>query len=532
VREELPAEQHLEQITLSRAPKDPVELTEAVVLLHPGDEVGIAKEPLAAGTMLRREGTVVRVSQLIPAGHKVAIRAVPRGEPVHRYGQIIGVATRPIDPGEHVHSHNLAVQDFDRDYAFCQDYAPVELVPDCARRTFQGFRRADGRAGTRNYVAVLASVNCSSSATVAIARRFERPGALAGFPNVDGVIGLPHKGGCGAHIGSDSVHQLQRTLAGNVHHPNVAGYVILSLGCEVNQPADLIEYTELGEDAPLVITIQEDGGYAQTVERGIEAVEQLLPLANRAEREPIPASEIVLALQCGGSDSWSGVTANPGLGRAADLLVRQGGTAVLGETTEIYGAEHLLTRRARSPEVAQKLVELIRWWEAYTAYWGASIDNNPAPGNKAGGLTTIFEKSLGAVAKAGSTPLNQVVGYGERVTERGFVHMDTPGYDPVSVTGQVAGGCNVVAFTTGRGSAFGYKPAPSIKIATNSSLYVRQEPDMDIDAGKLLDGVTLDELGEEIFEEVLAVASGKRTKSELAGIGVEEFNPWILGATL
>jgi altronate hydrolase len=308
--------------------------------------------------------------------------------------------------------------------------------------------------------------------------------------------------------------------------------VILSLGCEVNQPTDMIDATELKGDAPLVITIQQDGGFLKTVERGIQAVKEILPEANKATREPVPASELMVALQCGGSDGWSGVTANPGLGKAADLIVQQGGTVVLGETTEVYGAEHLLTRRAKSPEVAQKLIDMIHWWEQYTAYFGGTIDNNPAPGNKLGGLTTIYEKSLGAAAKAGSTPMNQVVGYGERVTERGFVHMDTPGYDPVSVTGQVAGGCNVVTFTTGRGSAFGFKPAPSLKVATNSELYGRQEPDMDINAGRVLDGVSLDQLGQEIFEEILAVASGKPTKSEAAGVGQEEFNPWILGAML
>ncbi len=524
---------HGGSISFSRAPKDPVALDEAAVLLHPEDDVAIAKAQLAPGTVLMlSEGIGVRVKQAIPSGHKVALRAVPAGQPVRRYGQVIGAAIRAVEPGEHVHSHNLAIEDVGRDYGFCEEWEPVEPVPEPLRSSFLGFRRPDGRVGTRNYVAVLASVNCSSSATVAVVDQIERSGVLVDYPNVDGVIGLPHKGGCGAHIGSEALQQLQRTLAGTVHHPNVAGYVILSLGCEVNQPADMIAATDLGEDAPLVITIQEDGGFAKTVEHGVEAVLRLLPSANRVEREPVPASELVLALQCGGSDGWSGVTANPGLGKACDLLVRQGGTVVLGETTEIYGAEHLLTRRACSPDVGARLVERIRWWERYTATWGASIDNNPTPGNKAGGLTTIYEKSLGAVAKAGSTPLNQVVGYAERVTERGLVHMDTPGYDPVSVTGQVAGGCNVVAFTTGRGSAFGFKPAPSLKIATNSDLYARQQPDMDIDAGKVLAGVSLDELGEEIFEEILAVASGKRTKSELAGVGAEEFNPWILGATL
>jgi altronate hydrolase len=354
--------------------------------------VAIAKHQLAPGTVLRHsEATDVRVAQAIPSGHKVALRAVPAGQPVRRYGQIIGFASRAIEPGEHVHSHNLAVADFGRDYAFCDEWEPVELVPEPQRRSFLGYRRSDGRIGTRNYVAVLASVNCSSSATVAVVDHIERSGALADYPNVDGVIGFPHKGGCGAHIGSEALRQLQRTLAGIVHHPNVAGYVILSLGCEVNQPTDMIAATELREDAPLVITIQEDGGFAETVERGIEAVRRLLPLANQARRERVPASELMVALQCGGSDGWSGVTANPGLGKACDLLVRQGGTVVLGETPEIYGAEHLLTRRARSPEVGGRLVDAIRWWERYTAAWGASIDNNPAPGNKAGGHDDLRE---------------------------------------------------------------------------------------------------------------------------------------------
>jgi altronate hydrolase len=521
---------------ISRAPQGPVDLNDVAALLNPNDDVAIAKQPLVPGTVLRlADGSNLRVSQMIAPGHKVALRPVGFDEPVRRYGQIIGYATREIAPGQHVHTQNLSIREqgsLRLDYAFCEDYKPVELVPEAERRTFMGFKRADGRVGTRNYVAILASVNCASSATAAVADYFRQPGVMDDYPNVDGVIALPHKGGCGAHIGSRDLYVFQRTLAGIVHHPNVAGYVILSLGCEVNQPTDMIDVTDLKDDQPLVITIQQDGGFLKTVERGIEAVKAILPRANEARRDPAPASELMVALQCGGSDGWSGVTANPGLGKAADMIVKQGGTVVLGETTEVYGAEHLLTRRAKSPEVAQKLIDAIHWWEQYTAYFGGTIDNNPAPGNKLGGLTTIYEKSLGAAAKAGSTPMNQVVGYGERVTERGFVHMDTPGYDPVSVTGQVAGGCNVVTFTTGRGSAFGFKPAPSIKIATNSELYARQEPDMDINAGKVLDGVTLDELGGEIFEEILAVASGRRTKSELAGVGQEEFNPWILGATL
>ncbi|MGD9711271.1 MAG: UxaA family hydrolase [Thermomicrobiales bacterium] len=518
---------------MARAPKDPVAFTELTVLLEPADDVAIAKHPLLPGTqLLMPDGSVIRVSQMVPPGHKVAVRDVPVDGQVMRYGQLIGFASKDIRKGQHVHTQNLYIKEFEKDYAFCEGYAPVELVPDAERRFFMGFRRPDGRVGTRNYVAVLASVNCSSSATVRVAEYFRQPGMLDDYPNVDGVIALPHKGGCGAHIGSRDLYIFQRTLAGIVHHPNVAGYVILSLGCEVNQPTDMIDATSMSEDAPLVITIQQDGGFLKTVELGIEAVKRILPEANKATREPVPASELMVALQCGGSDGWSGVTANPGLGKAADLIVKQGGTVVLGETTEVYGAEHLLTRRAKSPEVAQKLIDMIHWWEDYTAYFGGSIDNNPAPGNKLGGLTNIYEKSLGAAAKAGSTPMNDVVGYAERVTERGFVHMDTPGYDPVAVTGQVAGGCNVVCFTTGRGSAFGFKPAPSIKIATNSTLYANQGPDMDINAGRVLDGITLDQLGEEIFERILEVASGDKSKSELAGVGQEEFNPWILGAML
>lgn len=517
-------------------PQGPVDIETVTVRLSPLDQVVIAKVPLLPRTQLIGTEGDIRVAAMIPPGHKLAVRPIAKGEAIRKYGQIIGFATQDIEIGQHVHSQNLSVGEgsLELDYAIGSEYQPVKLVPETKRRTFRGFRRKDGRVGTRNYVGVLASVNCSSSAVRRVAEWFKsNPEYMAQFPNVDGVIPFPTKGGCGAHYGSSDLGLLQRTMKGIVDHPNVAGYVILSLGCEVNQPTDMIDSTHMGgEHKPLVLTIQQDGGFAKTVEAGIEAVKRLLPEANRYEREDVPVSELVVALQCGGSDAWSGVTANPGLGKAADELVRQGGTVVLGETTEVYGGEHLLTNRAKSPAVAEKLLECIRWWEKYTATFGASIDNNPAPGNKLGGLTTIFEKSLGAIAKAGSTPLNQVVGYAEPVTERGFVHMDSPGYDPVSVTGQVAGGCNLVVFTTGRGSAFGFKPAPSMKIATNSTLYANQEPDMDINAGKVLDGVSLDDLGAEIFEKMIAVASGEPSKSEIAGVGEEEYNPWIIGSML
>jgi altronate hydrolase len=519
---------------LSRANRGDVAINDVTVRLNPLDDVIIAKVPLLPKTRLVGEGGEITIAQMIPPGHKVAVHAIAQGQPVRRYGQTIGFATRDIAPGQHVHTQNLEVHqgELELDYGFSENVIPVEYVPEAERRTFMGYRRADGRVGTRNFVALLASVNCSSTAVRRVADHFRDNPILDQYPNVDGVIAFPTKGGCGAHYGSDYLGLLQTTMAGIVDHPNIGGYVIVSLGCETNQPDDLIEYGHLDGHRPKVLTIQEDGGFLKTVEAGIAAVMELLPEANKVQREPVPASELVVALQCGGSDGWSGVTANPALGEASDLIVRQGGTVVLGETSEVYGGEHLLTRRAVTPEVGQKLVDKIHWWEDYTSMHGASIDNNPSPGNKLGGLTTIYEKSLGAIAKSGTTPMVDVLDYAERITKRGFLHMDTPGYDPVSATGQVAGGCNIVVFTTGRGSAFGFKPAPSIKVATNSTLFAKQEPDMDINAGRMLDGLTLQQMGQEIFDEILAVASGKQSKSEAAGIGEEEFNPWIIGATL
>lgn len=517
------------RIQLERARTGTEPLDEVAVRLHPADHVAIARVPLGPGLHLEWEGTAIAVRSLVPAGHKVALLPVAEGEPVRRYGQVIGFAGAPIAPGEHVHSHNLHVGRLDRDYAFGADVLPVAFVPQGERRTFAGYRRADGRVGTRNYLAVISSVNCSASVSRYVAERF-RGEALSHLPTVDGVIALTHKGGCGAHYGGSEVDLLQRTLAGFAQHPNVAGYVLIGLGCEVNQIPDMV--THQGLEPPASLIIQDEGGLVETVEAGVRAVESLLPRAAACRREPVSAAALTVALQCGGSDAWSGVTANPALGRAVDLLVAHGGTAVLAETPEVYGAEHLLTRRAASEAVGRKLLDKIAWWERYTALHGAEIDNNPTPGNKLGGLTTIYEKSLGAAAKSGTTPLNDVVAYAERISTRGFVHMDTPGYDPVSVTGQVAGGCTLVVFTTGRGSVFGCRPAPTIKVATTTDLYRRMAGDMDVDGGRVLDGGSVETVGQEIFDLMLRVAGGEPTKSEAHGIGEEEFNPWILGATL
>ncbi|MBX9700420.1 MAG: altronate dehydratase family protein, partial [Acetobacteraceae bacterium] len=466
--------------------------------------------------------------------HKVATRGHAPGEAVRRYGQIIGFATQPVSPGDWVHTHNLAMGDFARDYAYGVDAKPTEPVPVPAH--FHGIRRADGRVATRNTIGILTSVNCSAHVADLIAQCFRRnpitgEDPLAAWPNVDGVVALTHKTGCGM-IQGEPLTLLRRTLGGFARHPNFSHVIGIGLGCEVNQIGGLLEEQRLAGRLRSM-DIQEVGGTRKTVERGIAFVREVLDEANRMAREPVPASELVVALQCGGSDGYSGITANPALGAASDLVVRNGGTVILSETPETYGAEHLLTRRATSREVGEKLVALMRWWEEYTAREGAEMDANPSPGNKLGGLTTILEKSLGAMAKAGSTNLVDVVRYAEAVTAKGFVFMDTPGYDPVGATGQVAGGANLLCFTTGRGSVFGCKPTPSIKLATNTPMYERMVDDMDINCGTILTGEeSVQEVGARIFEHMLRTASGERTKSEGFDFGAAEFAPWVLGATM
>jgi altronate hydrolase len=499
--------------------------------LHADDDVAIALMPLATGRTIGVGDRSVKLNANIEPGHKIALRGVEPGQPVRRYGQVIGFATRPIAPGDHVHSHNLAVGDMHLDYQFATD---LRDIPPAEPRTFMGYRRPQGRAGTRNTIAVIGTVNCSAHTVRTIAAR-ARAELLPRFPNVTDVVGIAHRSGCATKTSGYEIEMLRRTLAGFARNPNVAAYLFVGLGCETNQFEDLLQSQQalLGDvRLPPYIGIQDSGGVQATIAEGLKEVERRLVYADQFRREPVSASELCLALQCGGSDGFSGITGNPALGHAVDLLVAQGGTAVLSETPEVYGAEHMLTRRAVTRQVGEKLIERIRWWEEYTAREGFVIDNNPAPGNKAGGLTTIYEKSLGAVAKGGSMPLTAVYEYAEPIVEHGFTFMDTPGYDPVSATGQVAGGCNIIAFTTGRGSCFGFKPAPSIKIATNSVTYDRMRFDMDINAGRVLDGASVEEVGREIFEKLLAVASGEPSLSEAQGIGEEEFNPWIVGATM
>jgi len=501
----------------------------ALIRLHASDNVLIAASQLVPGAPLPEGEHKVR--SLVPPGHKVAASAIGRGDAVRRYGQIIGFASQDIAAGEHVHVHNLEMGNFARDYAYCADVKSVDYVAEPAM--FRGIVRADGRIATRNYIGILTTVNCSATVAEGIARHFTAE-HLSAYPNIDGVVSLTHGMGCCMDTQGEGMQMLQRTMAGYARHPNFAGIVMVGLGCEANQIESLTQSQSLKESSALqMFTIQDTGGTAKTVARGIAAVEAMLPVANQVTRSAVPASRLVLGLECGGSDGYSGITANPALGAAVDLLVRHGGTAALGETPEVYGAEHLLTRRAVSREVGEKLIERIRWWEDYTARNKGEVNNNPTPGNKAGGLTTILEKSLGAVAKGGTMPLAAVYEYAEPIERKGFVFMDTPGYDPVSITGMVAGGCNIVCFTTGRGSAYGCAPSPSLKLATNTALWKRQEEDIDINCGVIVDGEeTVEQAGRRIFEALVRTASGEKTKSELHGYGQNEFVPWQVGAVM
>jgi altronate hydrolase len=501
--------------------------------LNPNDDVVIAAKPIKAGVLVEAENVTTRMD--IPPGHKLAVRNVAKGQPVRRYDQIIGFATQDIVAGDHVHTHNLVFEMFVRDYAVGTNLKPTAVPEKPA--TFLGIKRTSGinkgKVATRNYIGVVSTVNCSASVSKFVAAHFTQE-RLSQYPNVDGVVPITHSSGCGMDDAGAGIDILRKTIAGYCRHPNFAGVVIIGLGCEGNQMDSLFMAEQMEESELLKpLIIQTSGGTRKTVDAAIRAVEAMLPAANLFTREVLPASHITIGLQCGGSDGYSGITANPALGAACDLLVAHGGTVILSETPEIYGAEHLLTRRAVSQSVADKLISRIRWWEDYTAKNNGSMDNNPSPGNKAGGLTTILEKSLGAVAKGGTTNLMDVFEYADQVTAKGFVFMDTPGYDPVSATGQVAGGANMICFTTGRGSVYGCKPSPSLKLATNTAMFQRMVEDMDINCGDIVDGTTtVQAKGQEIFDLILKAASGEPTKSEVLGIGNDEFVPWQLGAVM
>ena len=498
------------------------------IRLSPDDNILIARVPLALGQRVDAEGLTVKAQ--VPAGHKIAATAIAKGAPVRKYNTVIGFASRDIAPGEHVHDHNIAFVEFERDPEFGLDVRPVEYVPDGERATFMGIVRSDGTVATRNYVGIVSSVNCSATACRKIAEWFT-PERLAEFPNVDGVVAFTHNTGCGMSTPSLNFDVFRRTLAGYAHHPNLAAVLLVGLGCERNQVADLKQSQGLLE-GPLLRTLimQDTGGTRATIEAGIAAVRELLPVANAVKRQPVPASHLKIGLQCGGSDGFSSITANPALGAAMDILVRHGGTAILSETPEIYGVEHMLTRRAVTPEVGQQLLDRIEWWKEYSRGHKGQMNGVVVPGNQKGGIANIFEKSLGSAMKGGTTPLQAVYEYAEPIDKSGFVFMDSPGFDPCAATGQIASGANMICFTTGRGSMFGAKPVPSMKLASNTPMYQRLQEDMDINCGVVVDGeVTIEEMGQRIFDEILVVASGKKTKSEELGLGDNEFVPWALG---
>lgn len=504
----------------------------ATILLHADDDVAVVTTDVAAGAVLAvSDGTII-ASEGIPAGHKVALRSLAAAEAVRKYGEVIGNATAPITVGQHVHVHNLGYQPHEGTHQLPS--TRVTPARPTADRTFQGYRRPNGRVGTRNMIGLLTTVNCSASVSRFIAMEVEKQGLLDAYPSIDGIVALTHTSGCAMPTGGNGFELLRRTLLGYARHPNFGGLLLLSLGCETNELQGLMEDPRFEVTVPhRALVIQDEGGTRETVRAGLDALTELLPQIAAAQRETVPASELTVAMECGGSDGFSGIAANPVVGRASDRVVWQGGTAAFAETPEIYGAEHLLAARACDPQVAERLFDRIAWWERYAEENGGSMDSNPAPGNKAGGITTILEKSLGAIAKGGSTDLMEVVEYAEPMRGPGLVFMDTPGYDPVSVTGLVAGGAQVVCFTTGRGSVFGCKPVPSIKVASNTSVFRRMGDDMDVNAGRVVDGdATVEEVGDELFELILEVASGRKPLSEELGIGQDEFAPWPLGAVM
>ncbi|MBS8227352.1 altronate dehydratase [Vannielia litorea] len=501
-----------------------------VIRLDEADNVVVARVEIAAGTTVASEG--VTALQDVPLGHKIATRAIAKGEPVLKYATIIGFAGEDIAPGTWLHSHNVLVDDFQKDYRFSKDYVETPVLPEHERARFMGIRRKDGRVGTRNYIGIFITVNCSATVARKISAYFDEE-RLEKWPNVDGVVAFVHQQGCGMEMTGEPMDLLRRTLAGYIRHPNTAGALVCSLGCERNNLGEFFEKESLESGKMLrAITMQHVGGTAAAVEEGKRVIREMLDEANAIEREPVSAEHLMVGLQCGGSDGFSGLSANPALGKAVDILVKHGGTAILSETPELYGVEHTLTARAKTPEVGQKFIERINWWLKYNEGRDVQMNGRVSPGNNAGGLANVIEKSLGGSKKGGSTGINAVYEYAYPVEEKGLVIMDTPGYDPVSATGQIAGGANLVCFTTGRGSCFGSMPAPTIKLATNTPMFERMRGDMDVNCGTVIDGeMSLDEVGQQIFERMLAVASGEKSKSEALGVGEEEFAPWPIGVT-
>ena len=498
-----------------------------LIVLNQNDNVGVSQFIIPEKTKIA--GQDISTIDPIPFGHKVCLKSINKGDPIIKYDQIIGFASKDIRAGEHVHSHNLEFREFKRDFKVTDKQ---NIIEEKADTFFNGILRDNGDVATRNYIGIVSTVNCSATVTKMIVEKIKYSNILKDYPNIDGIVPITHSTGCGMNTVSEGMQIFQRTIDGFKNHPNFSHVFVIGLGCECAQ-VSLFDESLKKHNRIHFLTIQDEGGTKKIVEKVLSQIKNLLNEANAIKRSSQPVSHLTLALQCGGSDGYSGITANPALGVAADLLVKKGGSSILSETPEIYGAEHLLINRANSQETADKLIKRIEWWKHYTSINDSTMDNNPAPGNKRGGLTTILEKSLGAVAKGGNSILQDVLNYAEPLKNKGFNFMDSPGYDPVSVTGQVASGANVICFTTGRGSCFGCKPVPSLKLSTNTTMYEKMSEDMDINCGSIAEGKeNIKEVGQKIFELVVDTASGNKSKSEINGYGDEEFNPWQVGVVM
>jgi altronate hydrolase len=498
-----------------------------LIVLNQNDNVGVSQFIIPEKTKI--VGQDISTIDPIPFGHKVCLKSINKGDPVIKYDQIIGFASKDISAGEHVHSHNLEFKEFKRNFKVTNK---KNIIEEKADTFFNGILRDNGDVATRNYIGIVSTVNCSATVTKMIVEKIKYSNILKDYPNIDGIVPITHSTGCGMNTVSEGMQIFQRTIDGFKNHPNFSHVFVIGLGCECAQ-VSLFDESLKKHNRIHFLTIQDEGGTKKIVEKVFSQIKNLLSEANTINRTSQPVSHLTLALQCGGSDGYSGITANPALGVAADLLVKKGGSSILSETPEIYGAEHLLINRANSQVTADKLIKRIEWWRHYTSINNSTMDNNPAPGNKKGGLTTILEKSLGAVAKGGNSILQDVLNYAEPLKNKGFNFMDSPGYDPVSVTGQVASGANVICFTTGRGSCFGCKPVPSLKLSTNTTMYEKMSEDMDINCGSIAEGKeNIEEVGQNIFKLVINTASGNKSKSEINGYGDEEFNPWQVGVVM
>lgn len=492
-----------------------VPISEYAIIVDPKDNVAVVKKRTWTGLEVELPGgDVVCVSSAVAPGHRFAIRPIPVHDYVLQFGQPIGTSLG-IKEGDLISPENMSnavptVRDLPDDLF----NEPPAYIPEDKRLRFRGYRRPDGRVGTRNYVLIVPTSMCSSHEAQQISMMAEfLLHSRQKYPNVDGVVAIPHNKGCGCQDGSN-VEIMLRTLANYADHPNVGAVIMMDLGCEKTNLAFVDKYLLKREkpfDKPVArISIQKAGGTQAAIEQGLKEVEWMLPEANRCKREEVSVGELVLGVKCGASDGFSGISANPALGRAADLLVRSGGTVLITEVPEFCGAEHLLANRAKDAETGRAVYRLVDWYKEYASRFGAVLNENPSPGNVAGGLLNITIKSLGAIAKAGSTRVEGVTEYGQTPQCRGINLMQGPGYDQESTPGLVAAGATVVVFTTGRGTTIGNAITPVIKLASNTAVFERMSRDLDLSAGGVVDGTeTIDEVGLRVFQHLRRVATGE-----------------------